>query len=61
LLSTGAPASRRNAVNPFQWRRKYVIALPRPELGLDEMLCELRFQPFVQRLHHRLAVVLVEH
>jgi hypothetical protein len=36
-------------------------SLAQARVGLDEMLCELRFQPFVQRLHHRLAVVLVEH
>ena len=33
LLSTGAPASRKNSVSPFQCRSRYLIALPSPEFG----------------------------
>ena len=33
LLSRGARASRGNSVSPLQCRSRYVMALPRPELG----------------------------
>ena len=36
------------------------MALPRPEFGSTCLLRELRFQPLVQLLHHRAAVLLMK-
>ena len=60
LLSSGAPACRRNSVNGRQCRSRYVIALPSPEFGSVFFSANCASSQRVQLVHHRPAVLLMK-
>ena len=60
LLSSGAPASRRNSVSFSQCLQQIGDRLAQARVRLDSSVPRTALQPLVQLLHHRPAVLLVE-
>jgi hypothetical protein len=60
LLSSGAPALRRNNVSGSQRLSRYLIASPRAEFGSTSFSSELTSQPHMEIVHGRLALCLMQ-